>query len=312
MTLTYRNDVSIAELVFYIPSLFVAIYLAITHGFRRNSGWIYLILFCLARIIGPIMQLATIKNPDSVSLYTGSAILNSIGISPLEIATLGFLSRLLDSIHKSYNTFLHPRMLQLVQLIIVIGLILGIVGGIDAGNNFQSTGQYHPGTLNKAGTSLLIVSYVAIVIFTILIAFFVKHAEAGERRLFVAVAIALPFLLVRIVYSGLSTFSRNSRYNILTGNTTIFLCVALIEEAIIVFIFEVMGVTLKKQVKEQHVEAQAARQVDSSNSAQPMQPKKEHMALSIAKKTIIGRIVMAIIGSGKKEERNTEMQQPAR
>lgn len=317
MTLSYRNGVSIAELVVYIPALFVAIWLAVKHGFRRNSGWLYLILFSLARIIGPCMQLATISNPTSISLYTGSAILNTIGVSPIELASLGLLSRLLDSIHKSYNTFLHPRMLQLVQIIIIVGLILGIVGGIDAGNKFQDTGVYHPETLNKVGTSLLIVSYGLIVIFTILISFFVKHAEAGEKRLFLAVALALPFLGVRLVYSGLSTFSTNPKYNILTGVVTIFLCVALIEEFIIVVIFEVVGLTLRKQVKEQRVEG--TRQVDSSSSSDPMyvQPGEQkkggagNMVLNIAKKTIIGRVVMAIAGSrGRSQERDVEMQRP--
>ncbi|KAF8852290.1 hypothetical protein BDZ45DRAFT_678465 [Acephala macrosclerotiorum] len=318
MTLSYRNGVSIAELIVYIPALFVGIWLAVKHGFRRNSGWLYLIIFCLARIIGPCMQLATISSPKSVSLYTGSAILNSIGVSPIELAALGLLSRLLDSIHKSYNTFLHPRMLQLVQTIIIVGLILGIVGGIDAGNDFEHTGKYHPGTLNKAGTSLLIVSYGLIVLFTIIISFFIKHAEAGEKRLFLAVLLACPFLAVRLVYSGLSTFSTKPRYNILTGDVTIFLCVALIEEFIIVVIFEIVGLTLRKQVKEQHVEA--TRQIASSNSSDPMyvQPGEQkkngagNVALNIAKKTIIGRVVMGIAGiaGSRGEDRDVEMQRP--
>ncbi|KAE8444871.1 hypothetical protein EG329_014119 [Mollisiaceae sp. DMI_Dod_QoI] len=314
MTLTYRNGVSIGELVVYVPGLFVAIYLAVKHGFRRNSGWLYLILFCLARIIGPCMQLATISSPNNESLYTGSAILNSIGVSPLELAALGLLSRLLDSIHKSYNTFLHPRILQLVQIIIIVGLVLAIIGGVNAGNTFETTHQYHPGTLNKAGTSLLIVSYAAIVLFTALISIFVSHAEAGEKRLFLAVALALPFLAVRLIYSGLSTFSTNPRYNILTGNTTLFLCLALIEELIIVITFETVGLTLQKQIKEQHVEA--ARELDSSNSSEPMQPKQKSSAgnavLNVAKKTIIGRIVMLIVGSNSSGDRDMEMQQPRR
>src|SRR5882757_617688 len=112
MTIDYRSGVSIGELCVYIPALFVGIYLAIRHGFGRNSGWLYLILFCLARNIGPAMQLATISRPRNTSLYEGYAILNNVAISPLELAILGFLSRLLDNIHKTYNTFLRNWMLQ--------------------------------------------------------------------------------------------------------------------------------------------------------------------------------------------------------
>jgi hypothetical protein len=312
MTIDYRGGVSIGELCVYIPSLFVGIYLATRHGFGHNSGWLYLILFCLARIIGPSLQLATINDPTNTSLYIGSAILNNVAISPLELTILGLLSRLLDNIHKTYNTFLSTRMLQFLQIVTIVGLILGIVGGVDAGNHFvQTTASgrvYHPGSLNKAGSIHLIVSYVAIVAFTALISIFVSHAEAGEKRLFLAVALALPFLLVRLVYTGLSTFSYNPKFNILDGDTTIFLCVALLMEFIIIIIFEVTGLTLRRQVKEQHIEV--AREIDSSNSSEPIQPKKKSaggVALNIAKKTIIGHMVMALVrGRG---ERDVEMQQ---
>jgi hypothetical protein len=313
MTLTYRNAVSIAELVGYIPAAFIATYLAIRHGFRGSSGWLYLIAFSLARIIGPCMQLATIKSPDNVNLYVGSAILNVIGLSPLQLATIGLLTRLLDSIHKSYNTFLHVGMFHVIQLIIMVGLILGIVGGIDAGNTFQTTGQYHPGSLNKAGTCLLIISYGLIVIFTAVIGIFISHAEAGEKRIYLAVVVALPILLIRIIYSALSTFSKNNQYNVLTGSTTLFLCVCLLEEFIIVVIYEATGLTLVKQVKEEHIEAQAHHPVNSTDSSSPMQPKQKssgNMVLNILKKTIIGRLVMAIVGSGKRGNRDMEMQQP--
>jgi hypothetical protein len=57
---TYRNGVgvSIAEIVFYVPSLCIAGLLAFRHGLGRNAGWLFLIIFCLARIIGPAIQLA--------------------------------------------------------------------------------------------------------------------------------------------------------------------------------------------------------------------------------------------------------------
>ena len=98
----------------------------------------------------------------------------------------GTLSRLLNSIHKSYNTFLRVWMLYYIQAIVILGLILGIVGGIDAGNSFKqgnASGQhvFYPGSLNKAGSILLITSYVAIVITTALLSIFRSHIESGER-----------------------------------------------------------------------------------------------------------------------------------
>ena len=260
------------------------------------------------------MQLSTLHGPPHASLYEGYAILNNVAISPLELVILGTLSRLLDNIHKAYKTFLRTFMLQIIQVIVVLGLILGIVGGVDAGNSFEeanANGQhvFHPGPLNKAGSILLVSCYVAIVVITVFISLLRSHIESTEIRLLLAVVLSLPLLLVRLVYTGFSTFSYNPKFNILDGNTTIFLCVALIEELIIIIIFEVTGLMLPKQVKEQRIKA--GGQIDSPSGSDPIQPKKKkstgEIALSFAKATIFGHIVMLLVNR-KHGERDVEMQ----
>ena len=262
------------------------------------------------------MQLAEISNPTDASLFEGSAILQNVGLSPLMLATIGLLSRLLDSIHRSKRTMLHSSMFHLIHLIIIIGLILGIVGGINAANDFISSGRYTPGALSKAGTALFIVAYVAIVIFVLFMSFHVSHAEKGEKRIFIAVVISLPLLLVRIIYSSLSTFSHDSSFNLLTGSVTVILCVALIEEFVIVMVFEGTGLTLKRVDKPQHLEN--TQQLPSHDSTTPIQsqyagagqapvgqPKKENIFLKIAKYSIIGHLIMAVMPS---KNQDVEMQ----
>jgi hypothetical protein len=217
--LDYRSGVSVGEICVYVPALLVGIYLISRSGFGRNSGWIYLILFFLARIVGPGMELYTIGRPPKTSLYEGYAILNSVAISPLELLIVGTLIRILDSIHKTYNTFLRSWMLHIIEVVVTVGLILGIVGGVDAGNSFETSANhiFHPGPLSKAGSIMLITCYVIIVVITALISIFRSQIEPGEKRLFLAVVLALPFLLVRLIYTGFSTFSYNFKFNILTA-----------------------------------------------------------------------------------------------
>jgi len=76
------------------------------------------------------MQLATINSPTNAGLYEGSAILNNIGLSPLTLAALGLLSRLITSINKSTHSFVKQYWLRVIELIVVVGLVLGIVGGV--------------------------------------------------------------------------------------------------------------------------------------------------------------------------------------
>jgi hypothetical protein len=183
-------------------------------------------------LAGPAMQLAEISNPREQALYEGSAILNNVGFSPLTLAALGLLSRLLDSINKTHHTFVQPRMLKLIELLVLVGLILGIVGGIDAADAYVTSGRYQPGSLNKAGTALMIVAWVLLAIATALASFSISHAEHGERRLLMAIVLALPFLLVSVwslhYYTMLTEINRSdsstrSSALSLTRNRSIFL-----------------------------------------------------------------------------------------
>jgi hypothetical protein len=87
-----QAGISVAELIVYFPALIVATVICIRHGFDRSSGWIFALLLCLVRIVGACCQLTTYHN-KSVDLLEATIILESIGISPLLLATLGLLSR---------------------------------------------------------------------------------------------------------------------------------------------------------------------------------------------------------------------------
>lgn len=85
--------VSIVELIVYIPSLILALILCSRHGFTRSSGWVYTVVLCVVRIAGSVCQLLTYTD-HSTGLLKATLIIDSIGISPLLLATLGMLSRL--------------------------------------------------------------------------------------------------------------------------------------------------------------------------------------------------------------------------
>lgn len=95
MTIGYRQSVSIAVLVLYVPALAIAIFLSIRHGFRSSSGWRFMIIFTLARVLGSCLELATISQPNNTSLYIGYATLINIALSPLELVAYGLLSRVI-------------------------------------------------------------------------------------------------------------------------------------------------------------------------------------------------------------------------
>lgn len=236
MKFNSRGGVSILELCIYFPSLIVAIIICSRHGFNRSSGWVFTLILCLIRIIGACCQLATYHDQSSGLLET-TLILDFVGISPLLLATLGLLSRCVDSLNMNTTTAFHMLQFRLTQLIIVLGLILSIVGGT---NSISSNGTFTVQTTSKVGVILYIVGYVILALRTItIIPKFSSHS--GEKRLALAVIIALPFILVRIIYSLLAIFLHNHDFRAINGSVTIQVVMSVLEEFFVVIIYLIVG-----------------------------------------------------------------------
>lgn len=88
------EGVAIAELVVYIPVALCAIFVVIRHGFHKQLGWIYLVVFSGIRISGSVLEILSTKNPDNINEKEWAIILQSVGLSPLLLATLGLLKRM--------------------------------------------------------------------------------------------------------------------------------------------------------------------------------------------------------------------------
>ncbi|KFY78564.1 hypothetical protein V499_02308 [Pseudogymnoascus sp. VKM F-103] len=249
--LTFRNGISIALLVLYAPLLLLGAFLSKRHGFGRSSGWIFLVIFCTLRILSGALNLAIINSPTSTSLHTAYLITNSVGLSPLLLASLGLLNRAIESIERrAHSVTITPRLIRLIQLLIMIALILAIVGSINL-TDAKTDGDVHDArTLVQAAVGLFIAGYVILCLATVRVLFSISSAEAGERRLIPALAAALPFLLIRVVYAGVGAFGNDAKFNAVTGSDAIFLVMVVLMELAVVIIFEGVGITLKAIPKE--------------------------------------------------------------
>ena len=278
MAISYRNGLSIAELAVFAPALVVAILLGFRHGFGKSSGWYFLILLSLARIIGSSMELATINDPANVSLYTGAAVLQTIGISPLILATLGLLNRVMSDVQEKGHTIVQPRILRLLQLLLLVALILGIVGGIQGSDDSSKTGKYTPQTASKVGIILYIVAFIALVGILVLSSGSISKVSPGEKRILLAVAASLPFILVRIIYSVMSTIANNPSFNAFSGNVTILLCMADIEEWVVVIIYLAVGLTLSKKIQAPSGQPNESAPKPQHSTEYPDAKRHEHQA----------------------------------
>ena len=106
------GKIAAAEIVFYTPLFIVSLFIALRHGFGRQHGWVYLFIFCLSvlqlqipskytnelpivRLAGAAISIASrISSTDQVGLVVAAAVLSGIGLSPLLLATQGFITKL--------------------------------------------------------------------------------------------------------------------------------------------------------------------------------------------------------------------------
>lgn len=256
--LTYRNDVFIAVLAFYTCTGIFSIVRLIQHGLRRTASERLLLVFSIGRILCAGFQLATINYPTNTSIWAGYVTTFSICVSLLLSASLVLLRRLAQRAGTDFPQIGRRDSMKFCQILVTIGLILGIVGGIRADNNWGSTGSYQPDVIQKVSVVIFIVSWALVVFMTIHVLGKAHGATSQTQNIAVAVfAISLPLLAVRIAYSAVSIFAHPASFSSIDGSVTIMLCMALIEEAIVVLMYEVLGfVTLETEGREPSVKSE--------------------------------------------------------
>lgn len=75
-----------------------------------------------------------------------------------------------------------------------------------------------------------------------------------ERHSPIAVAIAWPFILVRLIYSALAVFVNNDTFSVVGGKVSVRAAMAVIEEFLVVFDYLILGLMLHKLQPEEQGE----------------------------------------------------------
>ncbi|OQU93962.1 hypothetical protein CLAIMM_00395 [Cladophialophora immunda] len=242
---TYTDGVAVWKLVYYTPALFSSLFVAFRHGFTKGSGWIYLTIFCTVRIVGSAAQLVLISKPTSHGASTTALICSVLGLSPLLLASLGLMARTYYGLlRQPYNTIFSLIVLKLVQIPAAVGLILCIVGATNA----KSPSSIDDDTSVKVGVILFTTVFALLCILCLGASVVAQKMERGEgRTLMIAVALALPFILVRLIYALVATFGHNVDFTPGNGSAqavTISLFMEVLEEMIVVLLYVATGLRL--------------------------------------------------------------------
>ncbi|OCH92728.1 hypothetical protein OBBRIDRAFT_750980 [Obba rivulosa] len=259
-----RGDISVAEIIIYIPILIMSGILVLRHGFARRAGWIFLLILSIVRIAGGITHIALEQNPTNSTLQIVVGILESAGVSPLLLATLGFLNIVCQE--TLGEDPLIDKGLKLLGALGTVALVLTIIGGVKAGDA-KSASDISSGLKFR---------HIGVVLFGVLYALlFLAHgfcwANSGRlmkhrRMLLTGISIALPFLAIRVAYTILSaysplTFGFNSdgqkiaetcsgwlcKFSSTSGSWAVYLFMSVATEYVSVIIYTVVGTRIPLQ-----------------------------------------------------------------
>lgn len=124
----------------------------------------------------------------------------------------------------------------------MIALILAVMGGTKEANTDASdiaTGKKYA----KIAIIIFLAIYLSLSALTIITMKDVGNAPRGDKRIYFAVLVALPFLAVRLLYSFLAAFVNNKDFSVFGGKPLIQLFMAIIEEFVIVCLYTLVGLT---------------------------------------------------------------------
>ena len=140
-----------------------------------------------------------------------------------------------------FATSYRSRFLQLLQLPAMVALIIGIVGGSDLTDtsiSAQNTGQ----ELIKAALIIFLVIYICLFLLVAKSIGEIGRLPPGEKRVLLALAVALPLLGVRLLFSFLAYFSTNPTFSLTRGNVLVRAFMANLEEILIVIGYTLAGI----------------------------------------------------------------------
>ncbi|RAL13441.1 uncharacterized protein BO97DRAFT_450154 [Aspergillus homomorphus CBS 101889] len=247
-SVTYRDGIAILQLIIFPFILVAALFIWKRTGWKAGSKiWRFAVTLSLIRIAGSISSLLTISH-DSRDVEVAVAVCELIGIAPLLLTYVGLL-RQIDT-----QQSMHPRFLNSVAIICFIGLILG-VAGVSSGSDNEST--YRPDSIVKASMGIFLAVFVVILLITVWL--FVRlrpSMRAFQKKLFLAIVISCPFLLIRLIYSAIGDYTTDARFTVLVGSPTIYLCMDVLEEIAAMVI--TMGLGISAVLEKDYVQVTSA------------------------------------------------------
>lgn len=246
---------SIVELVIYINLTPVAIYTLYKHRLPSLIGHVFLLAFIILRVIADAL---TIEHRNDAGVDTTAAIVNLVGVSPLLLATVGFI----DASRHYVFDYAHNQSAKKIGWIWELGLHILAVAGIvmlAIGYSHAETAT-DPSTVKnyravaEAGAMLLLVAWILTCVWAFLT--FKESSKQKKNRTYNHLArllltetmVSLPFTGVRVCYTIVYTFDRSRSVNPVTASFVVdFFLVFLVQ--LLAALVLVLGLFITRDIR---------------------------------------------------------------
>jgi hypothetical protein len=183
-----------------------------------------------------------------------------------------FISNDSSTNHNTRKRIIQSWAVHGLTVLTLVALILCIVGAVNSSTSGSATALGKPATLTKVGVVLFVAAWAGLCLLLVIMVVKSSLVQKGERRLIIAVAISVPFILVRLIYSMVVVFANNRHFNIVTGSVTINLVMAVLEEFVVTIVCISVGLTLQIRPKE------STERVDNVQHNDKMQIRGKHVS----------------------------------
>ncbi|GLB36508.1 hypothetical protein LshimejAT787_0307960 [Lyophyllum shimeji] len=257
-TLDIHGKLAAAQIGFYAPIAVFTIMLVWRYAFRRDAGWLFLLIFSCVRIAeGALILAGELVAHPKVDLFIAAYILQAAGLAPLLLSTVGFLGLAGQSTYSEVSRV--SLIFRLSGLVVLVGLALSIAGGLlgtHVNPNLGTTGMI----LRRASAGVFAGSYVFLFLAHLGCWTYHFQMRSYRRRLLGGMTVALPFLGVRVAYAVLAAWSASdlfgtslspnpilAKFNPATGRWVAYLVMSLVMEFIVAACYLLFSTVLSRR-----------------------------------------------------------------
>jgi len=246
MALDSTTSLSAAELAIYLVALPPTIWLLFKHGRRAFLAYLYLTIFETLRIVAGALQISA-HNEHKFS--ASGAILDSVGLSPLLLASAGFLHEL-----KGYRTTTtSEKQLVFIEVAVIhFGAMTGVALAAVGASNLTKAGATEA-DINSAHRLQEIGSVILLITWAVLgyLSFQLYRSLGATEKFGNLMVAAYPFVGIRAVYSVVYAFDHSPAVNPITGGFAIKFILIFLVQLITVMLLLSVGF-LTRDIVSQH------------------------------------------------------------